>query len=150
MARRRRALPNLITGTVFIIVSDERTPVPRRSTVLLTVSAYLGRPRRAGVLIGVAVFVSLVASGCATTSPKAASASSGSSTVVNVVAAENFWGSLAAQLGGAHVKVISIINSPDADPHDYEPTAVDGRAVAGAKLVVVNGIGYDPWAGKLV
>ena len=67
-----------------------------------------------------------------------------------MVAAENFWGSLAEQLGGAHVKVTSIINNPDADPHDYEPTAADGRAIAGAGLAIVNGVGYDPWATKLV
>jgi zinc/manganese transport system substrate-binding protein len=69
--------------------------------------------------------------------------------VITVVAAENFWGSLAGQLGGSHVKVSSIINSPDADPHAYEPTAADGRLVAGAELVVINGVGYDTWATKL-
>ncbi|MGZ4651223.1 MAG: metal ABC transporter solute-binding protein, Zn/Mn family [Kineosporiaceae bacterium] len=67
-----------------------------------------------------------------------------------MVAAENFWGSIAAQLGGAHVQVHSIIDNPNADPHDYEPTAADGRAVATADLVLVNGIGYDTWASKLV
>jgi zinc/manganese transport system substrate-binding protein len=70
--------------------------------------------------------------------------------VIDVVAAENFWGSLAAQLGGAHVKVTSIINSPDADPHEYEATAADARAIAAAQLTIVNGIGYDPWATRLV
>jgi zinc/manganese transport system substrate-binding protein len=70
-------------------------------------------------------------------------------TVINVVAAENFWGSLAEQLGGAHVKVTSIINNPDADPHDYEPTAADGREITAAKLVIINGVGYDAWATKL-
>src|SRR6266487_4612610 len=39
-----------------------------------------------------------------------------------VVAAENFWGSIAAQLGGDRVEVTSIITTPNADPHDYEPT----------------------------
>jgi zinc/manganese transport system substrate-binding protein len=69
---------------------------------------------------------------------------------VEVVAAENFWGSIAAQLGGDRVTVTSLITSPDTDPHDYEPTPGDGRAVASARYVVVNGIGYDPWADKLV
>jgi zinc/manganese transport system substrate-binding protein len=112
---------------------------------------YRPRPsrRRTGWLAGSAVLLAVALSGCAT-SPSRTSADAGSSTVINVVAAENFWGSLAAQLGGAHVKVVSIINNPDADPHDYEPTAADGRAVAGAKLAIVNGIGYDPWAGKMV
>jgi zinc/manganese transport system substrate-binding protein len=67
-----------------------------------------------------------------------------------VVAVENFWGSIAAQLGGSHVKVTSIIDNPNADPHDYEPTAADGRAIAVADLVLINGIGYDTWATKLV
>ncbi|GAA3369849.1 metal ABC transporter solute-binding protein [Streptomyces antimycoticus] len=66
------------------------------------------------------------------------------------MAAENFWGSIAQQLGGSHVHVKSIIDNPAADPHDYEPTAADGRAVATARYTIVNGIGYDPWADKLL
>jgi len=66
------------------------------------------------------------------------------------VAAENFWGSIASQLGGSHAKVTSIISNPDADPHDYEPTAADARTVAGAQYTIVNGIGYDAWADKLL
>ncbi|MFI8460960.1 metal ABC transporter solute-binding protein, Zn/Mn family [Kitasatospora sp. NPDC085464] len=69
---------------------------------------------------------------------------------IQVVAAENFWGSIAGQLGGEHVKVTNIISNPDADPHDYEPTAGDARTVAGARYVVVNGVGYDAWATKLL
>jgi zinc/manganese transport system substrate-binding protein len=71
-------------------------------------------------------------------------------TKIAVVAAENFWGSIAAQLGGERVTVQSIVASPDADPHNYEPTAADGRALATAQYVIVNGAGYDPWAAKLV
>ena len=69
---------------------------------------------------------------------------------LQVVAAENFWGSIAAQLGGDRVHVASVISNPATDPHDYEPTAVDARMLAGAQLVIVNGIGYDPWAPKLL
>jgi zinc/manganese transport system substrate-binding protein len=86
--------------------------------------------------------------GCSTSS-SATTGSPGESAVINVVAAENFWGSLAEQLGGTHVKVTNIINNPDADPHDYEPTAADGRAIATAKLAIINGVGYDEWATKL-
>ncbi|HLI16123.1 MAG TPA: zinc ABC transporter substrate-binding protein [Acidimicrobiales bacterium] len=70
--------------------------------------------------------------------------------VVEVVAAENFWGSIAAQVGGRRVRVASIVARPGADPHDYEPTAADARAVAEARLVIVNGLGYDVWASQLV
>src|SRR5437867_10273245 len=67
-----------------------------------------------------------------------------------VVAAENFWGSIAAQLGGDRVEVTVIIDNPNADPHDYEPTTADARSMATATLVIVNGVGYDPWADRLL
>jgi zinc/manganese transport system substrate-binding protein len=70
-------------------------------------------------------------------------------TPIDVVAAEDFWGSIAAQLGGRYVRVTSIIDNPGADPHDYEPTAGDGRTVATARYVIANGLGYDPWITKL-
>jgi zinc/manganese transport system substrate-binding protein len=69
---------------------------------------------------------------------------------LNVVAAEDFWGSIAAQVGGDRVVVTDIITNPAADPHDYEPTAEDGRALAGSQVSIVNGIGYDEWASKLL
>src|SRR4029077_7743366 len=69
---------------------------------------------------------------------------------LNVVAAEDFWGSIAAQVGGDRVVVTGIITNPAADPHDYEPTADDGRALAGAQVSIVNGIGYDEWASRLL
>jgi zinc/manganese transport system substrate-binding protein len=69
---------------------------------------------------------------------------------VRVVAAENFWGSIAAQLGGEHAEVTSVISNPATDPHDYEPTAADARTASEARLAVVNGIGYDAWAGDLL
>jgi zinc/manganese transport system substrate-binding protein len=69
---------------------------------------------------------------------------------IRVVAAENFWGSIAAQVGGTKVNAQSIIADPAQDPHSYEPTASDARTLATAQLAIVNGIGYDPWAPKLL
>ncbi|HSS32969.1 MAG TPA: zinc ABC transporter substrate-binding protein [Solirubrobacterales bacterium] len=69
---------------------------------------------------------------------------------LNVVAAEDSWGSLAAQLGGNRVEVTSIITNPAADPHDYEPNSEDAREMAAAEVAIVNGIGYDQWAQKLI
>ena len=79
-----------------------------------------------------------------------ASISASSSGKLNVVAAENFWGSIARQLGGDQVEVTSIITNPAADPHDYEPTSADARTVAGSQMTIVDGIGYDQWATKLL
>jgi zinc/manganese transport system substrate-binding protein len=67
-----------------------------------------------------------------------------------VAAAENFWGSVAAQLGGEKVAVSSIIANPNTDPHSYEPTAADGVTIAQSQMAIVNGIGYDTWASKLL
>jgi zinc/manganese transport system substrate-binding protein len=69
---------------------------------------------------------------------------------LNVVAAEDFWGSIAEQLGGEKVAVTSIISNPAADPHDYEPTSDDAKTMATAEVSIVNGIGYDEWASKLL
>ncbi|EFH83155.1 periplasmic solute binding protein [Ktedonobacter racemifer DSM 44963] len=70
--------------------------------------------------------------------------------VLSVVAGENFWGSIATQLGGTHVDVKSIVSSPTGDPHDYESTNDDARAIAQADYVVLNGAGYDTWSSKLL
>jgi zinc/manganese transport system substrate-binding protein len=67
-----------------------------------------------------------------------------------VVAAENFWGSIAAQLAGEKADVTSIIVNPATDPHSYEPTARDARTMAGAQMAIVNGLGYDAWAPRLL
>jgi zinc/manganese transport system substrate-binding protein len=69
---------------------------------------------------------------------------------IQIVAAENFWGSLMQQLGGNRVNVTSIVSDPNADPHEYESNANNARAIANASLVVVNGAGYDDWALKLI
>ncbi|MFG2581024.1 metal ABC transporter solute-binding protein, Zn/Mn family [Streptomyces malaysiensis] len=116
-------------------------------------SAITRRPR---TLAGCAAAVAVLAgtSACSTASSNAADGSASgkgrSGKVIQVVAAENFWGSIAQQLGGSHAHVTSIIDNPSADPHDYEPTAADGRAVATARYTIVNGIGYDAWADKLL
>lgn len=69
---------------------------------------------------------------------------------LRVVAAENSWGSIAAQLGGDRVEVSSILTNPGTDPHSYEPTAADGVAFARSQMAIVNGIGYDTWASRLL
>ncbi len=69
---------------------------------------------------------------------------------LDVVAAENTWGSIAAQLAGDRASVTSLIVNPDTDPHSYEPTAQDARTLAGAQVAIVNGLGYDSWSSKLL
>ena len=104
--------------------------------------------RLAAAMAATAV-VALAAAGCSTAA-SGSPAGGGAGNKIVVVAAENFWGSIARQLGGVHVAEISVITHPSTDPHEYEPTAMDARAIAEAQLVIVNGIGYDPWAPKLL
>jgi zinc/manganese transport system substrate-binding protein len=94
---------------------------------------------------------SLVAPGAADPPPQAKSRSpSASGPIVQVVAAENFWGSLVSQLGGNDTSVLSIVSDPNADPHEYEANATAATAIADAQLVIVNGVGYDEWALQLI
>jgi zinc/manganese transport system substrate-binding protein len=69
---------------------------------------------------------------------------------IAVVAAENFYGDVARQIGGDRVSVTSIISSPDQDPHLFETTPGIVRKIAAAQVVVFNGANYDPWMEKLL
>ena len=72
------------------------------------------------------------------------------SPTLQIVAAENFWGSLVSQLGGNRASVASIVTDPNTDPHEYQSSAANAVAVANANLVIVNGAGYDSWADNLL
>ena len=99
------------------------------------------RMRTVLVLAPVAAGIALLGSACG----GSARAAGG----LEVVAGENTYGNIAAQIGGPHVAVTSILTSPDADPHLFEPAIAHGLAVAQAKLVIQNGAGYDTFLTKL-
>jgi zinc/manganese transport system substrate-binding protein len=69
---------------------------------------------------------------------------------VTIVAAENFYGDIAQQIGGPEVTVTSVLSSPDQDPHLFEASPSVARALTAARLVVYNGLGYDPWIERLL
>jgi len=69
---------------------------------------------------------------------------------IAIVAAENFYGDVAAQIGGPDVTVISIMSNPGQDPHAFEASPATARALAAADLVIFNGADYDPWVNKLI
>ena len=69
---------------------------------------------------------------------------------VKVVAAENFYGDMASQIGGANVAVTSILSNPDDDPHLFEASPSTAKALSDAKIVIANGVDYDPWMEKLL
>jgi len=104
--------------------------------------------RRAGRLVAVAsaVTVGLLVAGCGA-DVTGALARPG---VVDVVAGENVWGDIAAQIGGSHAVVTSIITSPTADPHLYQSDAADAVSIAAARIVILNGAGYDDFMTQLL
>jgi zinc/manganese transport system substrate-binding protein len=109
--------------------------------------------RRHAVAVGFfvgAFALSACGSSPAATSTAGTSGRTTSGHIVRVAAAENFWGSIASQIGGVHVQVTSIITNPETDPHTYEPTTTDAITLSNAQFVVVNGIGYDPWVSRLL
>jgi zinc/manganese transport system substrate-binding protein len=64
---------------------------------------------------------------------------------IAIVAAENFYGDVAQQVGGDRVSVSSILSNPDQDPHLFEVTPAVVRQIAAAQIIVYNGAAYDPW-----
>src|SRR2546429_6229030 len=79
----------------------------------------------------------------------ACGSSTGAGDKLDVVAAENVYGNIASQIGGSQVSVTSILTSPNADPHLFEPGTSNSLAVARARIVLQNGLGYDAFMTKL-
>jgi len=69
--------------------------------------------------------------------------------LINVVGAESQYGDVLAQIGGDYVHVTSVISNPSTDPHNYEASPSIARAIAGARLIVQNGAGYDVFMNQL-
>jgi zinc/manganese transport system substrate-binding protein len=124
---------NLITS--IIRISQRKGTVVRKTTYVIIVGLI--------VVIIIGGFTGLYLSGNLSSLPQ-------KSGKLQIVAAENFWGSLITQLAGDQADVYVIVKDPNADPHEFESTTADAIAVADANYVVVNGAGYDDWAIKLV
>lgn len=113
--------------------------------------------RRAGMWTGIAMAALLLVSACSSSSDGAAGTGSGTSDAptcptdpVKVVVTVNQWGDIVSRLAGACAEVTTVIKGSDVDPHDYEPTPADNAEFLDADLVVMNGLGYDEWANKVI
>ena len=93
---------------------------------------------------GIAVLITLLVTVAALGNARAAAGK------IAVVAAENFYGGVARQIGGDQVSVVSILSNPDQDPHLFETSPSVVREIAGAQIVIFNGADYDPWMEKLL
>lgn len=66
-----------------------------------------------------------------------------------VVASFSILGDMVAEVGGDRVSVSTLVG-PDGDAHVYAPTPTDAQTIAGAGLVVVNGLGFEGWLDRLI
>jgi len=99
--------------------------------------------RHAFVALALTSAVGLLAAAC---SDSSAGTTPG---VVVAVGAENEYANVIAQIGGKYVTVSAIESNPNTDPHTFEASPAVAREVAGAQLIVQNGIGYDTYMNKI-
>lgn len=98
------------------------------------------------VMVVTALGLALIA--CGGTGSPSATSSGGSQ--LPVLGTENFYADLLTQIGGSYVRATSLLNDPNADPHAFETSPQDAALVADARLVIVNGIGYDDFMQQLL
>ena len=66
-----------------------------------------------------------------------------------VVASFSILADLVRQVGGDRVDVSALVG-PDGDAHSFQPSPADGKRLVQARLIVVNGLGYEGWMDRLV
>jgi zinc/manganese transport system substrate-binding protein len=88
--------------------------------------------------------IAMAASACSTTT--SATSRQG---VVTAVGAENEYANVLSQIGGQYVQVTAIMSNPNTDPHTFEASPQVAEEVAGAELVIQNGLGYDTFMNRI-
>jgi zinc/manganese transport system substrate-binding protein len=101
------------------------------------------RWRQIGRLSGLLMAAAVAVAGCGS-----AAASAGKGQIV-AVGAENEYANVISQIGGSYVSVTAVESNPNVDPHTFEASPTVARTVAGAQLVVQNGVGYDSFMNKV-
>jgi zinc/manganese transport system substrate-binding protein len=107
--------------------------------------ARLSRPFATRAVLACAV---VFATALALSAPITAAASARSSVII-AVGAENEYANVLSQIGGKYVKVSSILDDPNTDPHTYEASPSVAEEIGRAQLVVQNGVGYDGFMNKI-
>jgi zinc/manganese transport system substrate-binding protein len=120
-----------------------------KTVIVSVVSVVPSRLHRACVAAAIALTIGVT--GCSSSQTKTGSAATTAcpSAPVAVVVSVDQWGDIVSELGGACASTKTVLASSSVDPHDYEPSPADAALFTGAKLVVLNGVNYDPWAAKL-
>jgi zinc/manganese transport system substrate-binding protein len=67
---------------------------------------------------------------------------------LKVVASFSILGDMATRVGGDDMK-LTVLIGPDSDTHVFEPTPSHARSIAGADVILFNGLGFEPWLQRL-
>ena len=79
----------------------------------------------------------------------ACSQKSHKSSKISIMTTTNVYSDIAQNIVGKYGKAEAIIKKSAIDPHDFQPTTNDAKAVSNADIVIENGLGYDSWMDKL-
>jgi zinc/manganese transport system substrate-binding protein len=102
---------------------------------------------RAVAVAALSVAALAVAAGCGIGATSADAAKT--TTVIDAIGAENEYASVLSQIGGHYVRVSSILNNPNTNPHTFEASPSVAQQVSAAGLIVQNGAGYDTFMPKI-
>lgn len=116
--------------------------LPELTTVSIT--EMLGSVVRSRLLAAALTLVALVATACGADRSSAEDAGK-----LRVVATTTQVADFTRNIGGTYVAVTQLLK-PNVDPHDYEPSPADIKAIADSKVVVENGVGLESWLGDMV
>ncbi|MEO6321297.1 MAG: metal ABC transporter substrate-binding protein [Polaromonas sp.] len=94
------------------------------------------------------VFRKLLVAGIASASLLAGAAHAAEQLPMPVTASFSILGDLVRSVGGERVSVTTLVG-PDEDAHAFAPKPADARAIVQTRLLVTNGLGFEPWAQKL-
>lgn len=124
-----------------------------RPAVRLVIGRF-GRRARPGLdrlaAVGVAaMFLGAIVSACAPGTTGASPTGSSDDDAIDVVTTTTVFADMVQQVGGAHVRVTSLVPK-GGDVHTFEPKPADVQTVARAKLLVMNGLGLDDWLEKTI
>ncbi len=107
-------------------------------------------PKRGLAVASIVIAAAMTAACSSQSSNPSVSATACPVTPLNVTVTTNVWGSVVDQLAGPCAQVTTLLTSQTADPHDFEPSAATSATVAASQVLVMNGLGYDAWATKIV
>ncbi len=108
----------------------------------------VNRLRRARLVVLALAAVTL-AGGCGSGAPAGSPTSMPDADAIPVVATTTVFADLVAKVGGARVRVTSLVPK-GGEVHTFDPTPADVQRITEARLIVRNGLGLDDWLENLI